>query len=85
MLNPVVLIVYFNSLLGMLNARESLRANTGGGIVEIMPDELPPQGGSRHEYPPMAPYAFGKKPGSYKVGLRQSCLDFMLSPYRVVK
>jgi hypothetical protein len=70
MLNPVDLIVHFNSLLGMLNARESFRGNEDGGIVEILSEDLPSQSsGSRHEYPPMPPYTFGKKPRSYEVGL----------------
>ncbi|KAF8239353.1 hypothetical protein L208DRAFT_1386229 [Tricholoma matsutake] len=33
--------LYFNSLLGMLNARDSLRNNLDGGILEIVSDHLP--------------------------------------------
>lgn len=41
MLTLVCFTVYFNSLLGMLNARDSLRNNLDGGILEIVSDHLP--------------------------------------------
>lgn len=41
MLTLVCFTVYFNSLPGMLNARDSLRKNLDGGMLEIVSDHLP--------------------------------------------
>jgi hypothetical protein len=79
--NTIILTVYFNGLLGMLNARDTLREKNSGQIIEIMPDRSPMPSNASHDYPPIVArsFTFGMTHENYNVGLQQLCFNIMLS------